>query len=231
MKKRELYTAVGRFIKNTTSNAGAYPTVSLGGKEYHLDHQELLLWSVLNWRIVHREEIAEYYRNAMHNLPVNENRSLDACINRLLTRGLLICGSGETEYDALYDLLASMYIVPVGKSFFPRLAAGMKLIFCQRVHPRILKKLLRRDIRTNDEQAVMALSHQMLLSSAEIIRCMEKGIEKLESEDSVVEALYADRDTTSDNIASVVKKAHCSQSVITSIANLYLRQQVIFDRV
>ena len=40
------------------------------------------------------------------------NRSWKDCVERLLTRGLLICGKGETEYDALYDLLSSMYIIP-----------------------------------------------------------------------------------------------------------------------
>ena len=44
------------------------------------------------------------------------SRPWDACVNRLLTRGLLVSGCGETEYDALYDLLSSLGIIPTSGS-------------------------------------------------------------------------------------------------------------------
>ncbi len=231
MKKKELYTAVGRLVPNRSNAGTTYPIVSLGGKEYGLDHQELLVWSVLCWRIAQRENIPEYYAKAVAEQAIEGPRNLDACINRLLTRGLLICGTGETEYDALYDLLASMYIIPVGNSFLLRFTTAVKLVVHHGMHPKILKMPFKKDVRTDSEQAVMALAKQEVLSAGEIIRCVDRGILHLPNEESIMSAAYDDEETTSDNIASAVKEVACAQNIIGSIANLYLRQQVIFDRI
>ena len=76
----------------------------------------------------------------------------------------------------------------------------------------------------------MQLSSQALLSSAEIIKCLEKDILHLPDEESILEQLYDDPDTTSENISSRVKTAPGSKAVINAIANLYLRQQILFER-
>ena len=57
-----------------------------------------------------------------------------------------------------------------------------------------------------------------------------KGDSQAANEESVLDKLYDDRDTTSDNIAYLVKSSASSKPVILAIANLYLRQQIIFER-
>ena len=42
-------------------------------------------------------------------------------------RGLLLCGKGDTEYDALYDLLASLYVIPAEGAPLLRAASFLKL--------------------------------------------------------------------------------------------------------
>ncbi|MBQ9989405.1 MAG: hypothetical protein IJP31_00450 [Lachnospiraceae bacterium] len=42
--------------------------------------------------------------------------------------------------------------------------------------------------------------------------------------------LYDDWETTSDNIGFLVKSAPSSKAVTLAVANLYLRQQIIFER-
>ncbi len=49
------------------------------------------------------------------------------------TRGLLVSGSGETEYDALYDLLGSLSIIPTSGPFFLRLASFVMLTLLARI--------------------------------------------------------------------------------------------------
>ena len=47
----------------------------------------------------------------------------------------------------------------------------------------------------------------------------------------VMDVVYDDPELTSDNIGATVKYALCCQDVILTVANLYLRQQLIFDRI
>ena len=60
---------------------------------------------------------------------------------------------------------------------------------------------------------------------------MDKGIHRLRGEEGVLDSLYNDQDTTSDNIAYLVKASASSRPVVLAVANLYLRQQIIFERI
>ena len=77
----------------------------------------------------------------------------------------------------------------------------------------------------------MQLAKQALLSTAEIIKCVENDIRHLPDDNAILEGLYGDQDTTSDNITSMVKSSASSESVTLAVANLYLRQQIIFERI
>lgn len=198
MRERNLYTAVGRLTKELSSHGIDCPIVQLRNREYQLDTQELIVWSCLSWRIVRRPEIDTFYAKMIENAPFVPSRTLDACVDRLLVRGLIVCGSGETEYDALYDLLSGMYIMPVGRNRPLQLLTALKLVLKARVPLSAVKRILRRDRRTPNEKQVMSLANQVLLSTAEIIRCVELGVETLRNNESVIESIYSDRDTTSD---------------------------------
>ena len=59
----------------------------------------------------------------------------------------------------------------------------------------------------------------------------DKNISRLPNECALLDSLYGDETTTSDNIASMVKVSQSSKPVTLAVANLYLRQQIIFERV
>lgn len=231
MKKKSLYTAIGRLDRRTGSQGQAYPVIHLGGNEYMADLQEMIIWSSLNWRIVRMEEIGALYEKAARKTGFATARTWEACVERLLMRGLLLCGKGDTEYDALYDLLASLYVIPTDGSPLLRAASFLKLSVFGHVPFSMAKRLFRRDRRTEEEKNVMALAGQALLSTAEIIKCVEKGISSLPDEESILNALYDDQYTTSDNIPFLACTSPSSRPVILAVANLYLRQQVIFERI
>ena len=105
MAIKTLYTAVGRFERRTNGCNRSCPIILLGGQEYMADMQEMVIWSMLNWRILRWDDIAQEYEKLSAASGYCTERSWEDCTNRLLTRGLLVSGSGETEYDALYDLL------------------------------------------------------------------------------------------------------------------------------
>jgi len=231
MTKKMLYTAVGRMVRKKGLNGGSYPVIILNGKEHMVDIQEMIIWSSLNWRIVKPVEIETLYSKATTTLETPFPRSCSACLDRLLIRGLLVSGTGDCDYHALYDLLNSLYIIPANGSFPLQLFSFLKLTVFRGIPISVTRKLLHKDQRTPHEQRVMKLAHQALLSSAEMIKCIEKDIQHLPNDESILENLYDDRHTTSDNIGNLVKISKYSQPVIMAIANLYLRQQIIFERI
>ena len=46
-----------------------------------------------------------------------------------------------------------------------------------------------------------------------------------------MDELYDDPDTTSDNISCLMQVSTKSRAVTLAVANLYLRQQIIFERI
>ena len=125
-------------------------------------------------------------------------------------------GGRKSEYAGYY-----LHLEP-GASM---LAGG---VWCP---PPALLKLFRKDRRTDYESRVMRLSRQALLSTAEIIKCVEQDVFSLPSERVLMEKVYGDSETTCQNIASLMKNSRSSQAVTLAVANLYLRQQIIFERI
>lgn len=61
MAIKTLYTAVGRFERRTNGCNRSCPIILLGGQEYMADMQEMVIWSMLNWRILRWDDIAQEY--------------------------------------------------------------------------------------------------------------------------------------------------------------------------
>ena len=231
MKRKSLYTAIGHFERRTDHKGQTYPVILLGGNEYMADLQEMALWTSLNWRIARREEIAPLYEKTISRSAFSAERPLETCIQRLLMRGLIVCGTGETEYDALYDLLAALYVLPTESSILQRACAFLKFSLCHHTPLSAARKLFRRDRRTENEKQIMGLARQALLSTAEIIKCFEKNIRSLPSDESIMDSLYDNDYTTSDNLPFTACTFRSSKAVILAIANLYLRHQIILERI
>lgn len=232
MMTKKLYTAVGRFTRQNSGLHGrSYPMILLGGKEYPVDLQEMSLWTTLNWRIARWEDIGTQYEKIIAATGLDTKRSWEDCAKRLLTRGLLVSGCGNTEYDALYDLLGALSIIPASGSVWLRCLSFFKLTCFAHVPFASACQLFRKDQRTDYEKRVMALAGQMLLSTAEIIQCVDHDLYRIRNDRTLLDSLYADDITTSDNIVSSAKSSRNCGPVTLAVANLYLRQQIIFERV
>ena len=138
-------------------------------------------------------------------------------------------GSGTTDFDALYDLLGGLYVVPISSSFPLKVVTFLKLLRSGTA-PALAAALFRRDRRTEPERHIMALSRCAPLSTAELVRCAERDISAAVGSQQTLALLYGDQETTSDNIVSEMRTAVCCQAVTAAVANLYLRKQVIFER-
>ena len=60
-----LYTANGRYIRCCTEE-GIRPIIIVGEKEYEVDVQEFMLWSILNWRIPVSYTHLDVYKRQAH---------------------------------------------------------------------------------------------------------------------------------------------------------------------
>ena len=229
MSEMKLYTAAGRFVHKHDSNGQTYPVIILGNREYLVDPQEFMIWINSNWRICKWEEIGRFYAASAAESGYHNDRSWQDCTNRLLVRGLLVCGCGETKYDALYDLLSAMYLIPARGRITLRLYV-IKLALQGRASFGAAKRLFRTFTHTESEKKILRLAKQAMISTAEVICCLEKGIKNIRNEYGLMDAVYADGETTSDNIGQTVKGYRCCQETLEAIANLYVSQQLIFDR-
>lgn len=227
---QKYYTAVGRFERKGRMGNMTYPMVIINKREYALDIQEMILWTTLNWQIMDAKALEVACSAKLKASDITPQRSTHDCMRRLLQRGLVVEGCGETGEDALYALLSDLYIVPISDSLLLRLISFVKLTVFGHVPFAITRKLFRKDRRSTNERRVYRLSRQALLSTAELIKCVEYDIHAIRSESQLMDALYADDTTTSDNIADMVRPFGCCRPVLQAVANLYLRRQIIFER-
>ena len=230
MTNKKLYTAVGKLKMKGHINGMRCPLVTIGEREFILDMQEMILWTVLNWRILSMEETAALYEKKVQETGFSSRRDTEVCIHRLIQRGLVAEGIGDTGTDALYDLISGLYVVPISESLFLRIFSFIRLTFFSRIPFSATKKLFRRDKRNDDEKKVMRLANQAILSTAEIIKCVDQDTLRFATEEELLDVLYHDEYTTSENIVYAVRSLPQCRPVITSVANLYLRKQIIFER-
>lgn len=230
-KNRTFYTAVGHFRTKSDGRGKTYPVVIINQQEYMLDPQEMTVWTILNWRLLEYPMVDWHYDDMVRKLPLTEFRTLEDCLARLVTRGLVASGTAENTPDALYDLLGCLYVVPISKSVPLRLITFFKLMLLDHVPFRKAKQLFQHPALSDHEAQVLGLARQALLSTAELVKCVERDIIDVSSDERIMEALYGDTDTTCDNIADLMRGAKNREAAVMAVANLYLRKMVIFDRV
>ena len=227
---KELYTAVGIFkLKNQGKN-NVYPTVILSGNECRLDVQEMMIWSALNWRITDDKQLHTYYSEQEKKSGVVFSRSYNDTLNRLIVRGLVACGRGENGEEALYDLISGLYIIPLYQSPFIRIISFLRMVFIFKLPYEKAKVLFERDKKNKNERRIMKLAFSAPMSTAEMVKCIDKNIDFILNEDDVVEFLYDDKFTTSENIAENVRGLSSVRTVLTAVSNLYFRRQILFER-
>ena len=222
------YTAVGHFCRKTDANGRTYPVILVNQEEHMVDMQEMAVWTVLNWRFLHLEQIEMKYGQLAGELPP-ARRTLETCLNRLEMRGLIARGVGDTDVEALYDLLGGLYVVPLSESLPLRLATFWKLLL-DGVPFAKARQLFQKDRPSAREVQVLALSRQALLSTAELIKCAEVGATDVSTDEKLMKALIDNDYTTSDSIVFEMLEAEQRTPITMAVASLYLRKQIIFER-
>lgn len=148
----KLYTTAGIFKLKNAGRNNCYPTVFLSGRECNLDMQEMLLWTVMSWRILTYEEIKGLYEKKEKELSFVGSRSFDEALKRLEVRGLAASGEGKNGYEALYNLLSRLYVIPIYDNIFVRLYSFLRLRLLFGIPHKKAKSVFIRDRRTAIEK-------------------------------------------------------------------------------
>ena len=163
MAEKTLYTALGHFRCRNDGGGRRYPVILMDHREFGMDPQEMTLWTALCWRLTDQQRAEDFYEQLSNGMELFPRRSFSDCLDRLVTRGLVAKGSGTTDFDALYDLLGGLYVVPISSNFPLKVVTFLKLLRSGTA-PALAATLFRRDRRTEPERCVMALSGHTPLS-------------------------------------------------------------------
>ena len=146
-----------------------------------------------------------------------------------MTVKLVMKGIGYTGEDALYNMLADAFVIPyrvppVRKTLrlFQLLTKGTLKITDILLRPRERKW-------TEDETRVMSLVEQTPLSTAEIIRCFERGITDVSTASKVINGIYAADGSDQKHIANEQFHSIYTRPVLQAVSSLYLNRKILLE--
>jgi len=226
-----LYTAVGRFEQRSDGHGNKYPVIIINQQEYQVTIPEMLCWTCLSWHIADMYQIRllyEYKTKVIDDFIYGFNA---AYVERLEQRGLIVSGKGGTANEARYNLLKSLFVIPVTSSFFMKTTAFLKFVLKDHAPLHKAKAVFRKERLCPGEKRILDLAKQTMLTVSELIMCVEIDVFDLPSEDSVMDALYDDEDTTNVTIAEDAAWCKQQRAVLNIVSTLYLRRLIIFGRI
>lgn len=228
---KKLYTAVGQLHFRGSAMENRCPILVVNGNETTPNMSEMILWSTLYWQILTDDELETQFAAKKNEVNYTDSMSASAVMYWMMRRGLIEEGIGDTYEDALYDLLSRLYITPIEVNPLLDVVSFLRMVFSDRLPVKTALQVFNRDRRSDGEKKIMKLIHKVKLTTAETVRCFDRNVLDLQNEDEVVERLYQDDYTTSENIADEMRSSPVCRSVLTDISNLYLRKQIVFDRI
>ena len=169
MKEYKLYTAVGNIERIRNQDGKIEKVVMCDYSAFPLDPQEMAVWTTLIWNIMDMHALELAYDRLEPTLPA-PRRSLEFCIERLLSYGIVAVGTGKTEEEARYDLMSDLYIIPANVSIRARIVTFVKLVVLKGVSPKKAGTLLRRYEPSFLEKEIIWVSKIDPISTAELMK-------------------------------------------------------------
>lgn len=200
-----LYTSIGHYKLVSDANQAVYPLITANGKEHRLDNREMILWSSLMWNIFTYDELSKLYREKLSELHLSDEQDFERYLKRLVFRGLIVSGCEHTGTEALYELLRTLYIKPITCSLFTKFSAFFHILKNQPL--KMALQVFKKDTLSFGEKKIFRVSNQYRLSTSELIQYFEDD-----------RAFISRRQIPDFRL-----------SVLTDIANLYLKRMIIFD--
>lgn len=219
-----LYTAIG----NYKLNAHGLPTIFTGDNEYALNTHELILWTILAFRILTYQELKKEFYAKERDLHILGELDFDHYLNRLKVRRLIVSGQDCTGIDALYDLIGHLHVQAIPGNLFLRTITFLKLWLISRISFAKASLVLHTEKPEPLEKQILSLVRHQTLSTAELILCIQNGTTRLQNSQELIELLYSDELTDCESILSDCRVNDSRYLVLTAIVNLYFKQRISF---
>ena len=219
-----LYTAIG----NYKLNAHGLPTIFTGDNEYALNTHELILWTILAFRILTYQELKKEFYAKERELHILGELDFDHYLNRLKVRRLIVSGQDYTGIDALYDLIGHLHVQAIPGNLFLRTITFLKLWLISRISFAKASLVLHTEKPEPLEKQILSLVRHQTLSTAELILCIQNGTTRLHNSQELIELLYSDELTDCESILSDCRINDSRYLVLTAIVNLYFKQRISF---
>lgn len=223
------YTALGRYeLRNT--DCGSHPVVIANRKEYCLSIGEMLIWSSLMWSVYTFDELKKIFYQKEREAHVLGDAGFEDYLARLERRGLVSSGKGYTAMEALYDLIARLYIIPVSESLWTKLGAFLHLTLRRRIPFAVTKKIFADPQLNREEKLLLMLTRQAALTAEDLIRCVDSDAKDISTESKLMTALYPDGIPAPGSRTCFTGLASPNRIPVTqTVVNLYLRKQILFE--
>jgi hypothetical protein len=223
------YTALGRYeLRNTVD--GRHPVVILNRREYCLSIHEMIIWSSLMWSIHTHDELKKVFYQKEREAHVLGDAGFEDYLARMERRGLIMSGKGYTGVEALYALIARLYIIPLSESLFTKLGAFLHLTFRRRIPFAVTKKIFTNPKLCPKEKSLLSLARQAPLTTDDLIRCVDSGAADISTESKLMAALYPAGIPASGSRNEFTGITSPNRIPVTqAVVNLYLRKQILFE--
>ena len=221
------YTAIGR-LEVEKRGDGRQPTVYKEGEAHDLDVYEFCIWSLLSSNIRNYDELKRQYQQKRQELRLFDDRPLDNVLTRLERRGLTASGMAYTAQDAMYELICKLRIHPLRIPRLEKFLAFILLIFKFRMPLEKAIAAYKPYPLSDLEKHIINLTGRILLTPAELIKCMEKGVVKMPSEEHLIDVVYQE-EFTYKNLHNDTRFSKLRTSVMKAVVDLYLNKQIIFE--
>jgi len=219
------YAAVGCYrIRNEEGHS--VPYIQKLGKLHLLSIPEFVIWSTLLWEVMTYPELEKHYNEQIKELPA-KTPGFDELLELMIKRKLIVKGVGYTGRDALYNMLSDAFVVPFRMRGGRKLLTALRLMAKGRISLSDVLAVMKEKPVTNAEDRVIRLVEQTPLSTSEIVRCFERGIEDVSTTAKVIAGIYPD--STQAEIASEEFMSEHTNEVLEAVSNLYFKRKIIIE--
>ncbi len=222
------YAAVGRY-RIRMEDGHKVPYIQKLGKLHPISIPEFVIWSTLLWEVLSYDELKHQYDAIIRESGIHPPE-LDELLEMLIRRKLIVRGLGYTGIDALYNMLSDAFVTPYWVSGSRKAAAAIRLWLQGKLSVGQLIAQRKGVELSEDEKRVVGLIEQTPLSTAEIIRCFDRGIIDVSSPDKVIDGIYPDEDSAQTRIANETRTSKNASAVLQAVSNLYLNRQIILEK-
>lgn len=104
------YTTAGTLRVQRDHCGNLRPLILHEGREHMLSFEELSLWALSVFKIAEMDSARKPFYDFLYDRRHVPEADFESTRDRLLRRGLLVCGSGDESPDALFALLSPLYV-------------------------------------------------------------------------------------------------------------------------